>query len=345
VSGPQAAQYTYDAAGNLVANGGAQFFYDARNRLAGSVVPLGPKHVVTSSYAVNALGQRVQKKRVETKAQGAANGGLVSFLYDMAGNIIGEYSGPNSTGTIQEIVYLGDTPLAVIDGGTTVYNVHTDQLNTPRLLTNTSDGATAWTWSPEPFGNTQPSGTLTFNLRFPGQYHDKETGLYHNGFRDYHPTTGRYIESDPVGLAAGLNTYAYVGNNPLVLSDPIGINAQGQVWGGALGGIAGAVIGGAFFGGPLAAPAGALIGAGLGVVAGDYIGDALSGSVDNTGSPNGQKMCSADDESEVERCKKVRRQCIEECSTSPPLGVGGRWNQAMPFHICVRQCIINHGCP
>jgi RHS repeat-associated protein len=80
----------------------------------------------------------------------------------------------------------------------------------------------AWSWDPEPFGNTQPTGTFTYNHRFPGQYYDRETGLHHNGFRDYHPTTGRYIESDPVGLAAGLNTYAYVNSNPLRFIDPKG---------------------------------------------------------------------------------------------------------------------------
>jgi RHS repeat-associated protein len=84
------------------------------------------------------------------------------------------------------------------------------------------DGTVAWSWDPEPFGNTQPSGTFTYNHRFPGQYYDRETGLHHNGFRDYHPTTGRYIESDPVGLAAGLNTYAYVNANPLRFIDPKG---------------------------------------------------------------------------------------------------------------------------
>jgi RHS repeat-associated protein len=112
-------------------------------------------------------------------------------------------------------------PIAVL-AGTDVYNIHTDQLNTPRLLTAAVDGTVAWSWDPEPFGNTQPSGTLTFNHRFPGQYYDRETGLHHNGFRDLHPPSGRYIESDPVGLAAGLNTYAYVRNNPLIHADPTG---------------------------------------------------------------------------------------------------------------------------
>ena len=63
---------------------------------------------------------------------------------------------------------------------------------------------------------------MTFKI-LPGQYFDQETNLHYNYFRDYDPTTGRYIESDPIGLRSGPNTYAYVGNNALRWMDPFGL--------------------------------------------------------------------------------------------------------------------------
>jgi RHS repeat-associated protein len=110
-----------------------------------------------------------------------------------------------------------------------VYYVHTDHLNTPRRITSPSTNAIVWRWDSEPFGtaaaNQNPSGTGTqfiYNLRFPGQYYDAETGLSYNYFRDYDPGTGRYIESDPIGLMGGVNTYAYVRGNTLMYVDPLG---------------------------------------------------------------------------------------------------------------------------
>jgi len=88
-----------------------------------------------------------------------------------------------------------------------------------------------WRWdNQEPFGNDTPNGdpgntgtTFDFPLRLPGQYFDRETNLAYNYFRDYDPSIGRYVESDPVGLTAGLNTYSYVRASPLRSVDPLGL--------------------------------------------------------------------------------------------------------------------------
>lgn len=96
---------------------------------------------------------------------------------------------------------------------TRTYAIHTDNLGTPVRLSDQS-GAVVWSWQRSPFGTLSPDDDVdgdgkgvTFNLRFPGQYYDWETGLHYNYFRTYDPSTGRYLESDPIGLGGGLNTY------------------------------------------------------------------------------------------------------------------------------------------
>ena len=90
-----------------------------------------------------------------------------------------------------------------------LYFISPDQLNTPRVVSDNL-GRVIWQWDGEPFGSSRPNQDpegdgqkFTLNLRFPGQYFDVETGLHYNYFRDYDPGTGRYIESDPIGLAGG----------------------------------------------------------------------------------------------------------------------------------------------
>ncbi len=70
-----------------------------------------------------------------------------------------------------------------------------------------------------------PSGSATVHLRFAGQYWDDESGLHYNWNRYYDLTTGRYISSDPIGLAGGLDTYGYALANPIMYTDPEGLSA------------------------------------------------------------------------------------------------------------------------
>lgn len=62
----------------------------------------------------------------------------------------------------------------------------------------------------------------------PGQYYDRATNLFYNYYRDYDPQTGRYVQSDPIGLEGGLNTYSYVEANPLDNADPDGLRPRPQ---------------------------------------------------------------------------------------------------------------------
>lgn len=108
-------------------------------------------------------------------------------------------------------------------------NFDAEHLDTPRVITDQA-GNKVWEWqNTDPFGNNVPNenptgqGAFNFNLRFPGQYFDKETGLHQNINRDYDPGNGRYTEFDPIGLAGGINGYAYVGGNPVSRIDPLGL--------------------------------------------------------------------------------------------------------------------------
>jgi RHS repeat-associated protein len=124
-------------------------------------------------------------------------------------------------------VTVTDPPPPPVAAG--VYYVYADHLNTPRVITDGTNKV-VWRWDSDPFGadaaNEDPDGDGTkfrYNLRFPGQYYDRETGLHYNYFRDYDPSTGRYVESDPIGLKGGINTFSYVRANPLSFTDTKGL--------------------------------------------------------------------------------------------------------------------------
>jgi RHS repeat-associated protein len=130
----------------------------------------------------------------------------------------------NASGVAQaDYIYLNGRPVAVLSGST-LYYLHSDRLGTPQVATD-SNQAVAWQASYDSFGQASVSGTITQNLRLPGQYFDVQSGWNHNGFRDYAPQLGRYIEPDPIGLAGGINEYAYVGDDPIDWSDPFGLRA------------------------------------------------------------------------------------------------------------------------
>ncbi|MBS0564979.1 MAG: RHS repeat-associated core domain-containing protein [Proteobacteria bacterium] len=124
---------------------------------------------------------------------------------------IAEYNG--GTGAlIRQYVWLDDRPIAVIEGGVT-YLIRTDFIGRPAFATNMA-GTRVWSLAYLPFGGVTVMTGAPADARFPGQWFQAEAGLYQNGMRDYDPTTGRYVEADPLGLIDGASVYGYAHQNP-----------------------------------------------------------------------------------------------------------------------------------
>jgi len=201
---------------------------------------------------------------------------------------------------IYETIYLG-VPVGVIkQTGTagagniaiSLYNVSTDQVGAPRIITRQSDEAIVWRWdSAEAFGATAPDqnpsslGAFSFNQRFPGQVFDAESGLVQNWNREYNPRIGRYMQSDPIGLQGGFNTYSYVAGSPTSLVDPDGLDPIGATIGGVIGTRAGAVVG-ASIGTAIEPGFGTVVGGIAGAAAGKRLGSAIGSAIGD--------MCKAD---------------------------------------------------
>jgi YD repeat-containing protein len=134
-TGSVAGSYTYDAAGNTASIAGVPLYYNQHGRLTSLNV-----NNVQIDYLYNALDQMIVK---------SVEGVTTVLAYDEAGHLLGEYS--PTTGLIQETVWMGDTPVATIQpttggSGFTLYYVHTDNLNTPRIITRPSDNTPMWGW-------------------------------------------------------------------------------------------------------------------------------------------------------------------------------------------------------
>ncbi len=173
-----------------------------------------------ASYTQNYLGQRVIK---------AAGGAATDFHYDRGGHLIAESDGAGNVE--REYVFLDDTPIAFITPSGIDF-IHPDHLGTPQKMTDANQNIVWDGGGSDPFMMSPLPTTPAMGLRFPGQYYDSETGLHYNYFRDYDPSIGRYAESDPIGLGGGINTYAYVGGNPVLYYDKDG--RFWQIVGGAL---------------------------------------------------------------------------------------------------------------
>ena len=217
---------SHDPAGNRLTDLTRHYTYDSAGRL--TQLQSG---ITLARYEYNGVGERVFKQIGPT---------LRHFVYDEQGHLLGEYDASGQA--LAEYAWLGDLPIAYrtyrqVNGLTQIdlYAIETDHLGTPRVLTDATRQV-RWRWHSAPFGQTLPDenphalGTVTFNLRFPGQYYDAESGLHYNYYRDYDPQTGRYVQSDPIGLWGGVNTYVYVENDPLGWIDQNGLTPTVLPW-------------------------------------------------------------------------------------------------------------------
>lgn len=149
----------------------------------------------------------------------------IQYVYDESGHLLGEYNYAGAP--LYEYVWLGEKPVAVFAGSGSsakTYYIVTDSQNTPRRLVDpTNNDAVVWSWDSTAFGLGNPAGSVTFNLRFPGQYYDKDSKWFYNHNRNYNPELGRYMEPDPIGLEGGLNIYTYAAGNPISNTDATGL--------------------------------------------------------------------------------------------------------------------------
>ena len=175
--------------------------------------------------AANHLGQRISKTVAGVKTY---------FVYsDIDGQMLGEYT---ATGTpIREYIYLEGERVAMYDytgvepkdstNNKAIVYLHNDHIGQAHIGMN-SDGQFIYERVQTPFGETM-SEMNVYNVqvpvRFPGQYYDSESGFSQNWHRDYDSSIGRYVQSDPIGLRGGINTFGYVGGNPVMWVDIAGL--------------------------------------------------------------------------------------------------------------------------
>ncbi|GAA3891550.1 DUF6531 domain-containing protein [Streptomyces sedi] len=243
-----AVRQEFDAAGRVVLRARKRlskkpevwrYSWDAEDRLVGVVTPDGTRW----RYLHDAKGRRVAKLRLAADGERVVEETRFTWsethlveqttLVDGGEAVTLSWERDDVHPLTQtERRGAADRPQEVVDER--FFAIVTDLVGTPTELV-TEDGEIAWRREATLWGRTveDPAARTETPLRFPGQYHDAETGLHDNYFRSYDPDTGRYLTPDPLGLAAGPNPRGYV-LNPLVWTDYLGLTQCSTILSGNL---------------------------------------------------------------------------------------------------------------
>lgn len=236
------ASRAYDANGNTTLAPAFTYVYNENNRLS------------QVDYSNISLEQFYNGRGERTSVRCIGNDFQTIMIYDRGGQVLSETDAIDSfscelcelnsskrsvgdsrppaprgakTGTdvaqfTREYIYLDGQPIAFVYGSTVAY-IEADHLGTPRKAFQSNSLVFNWPLLGNPCGAQSATTSLPISLRFPGQQVSRWGGLYYNYFRDYEPGAGRYVQSDPIGLRGGTETYGYVEQAPLHAVDPKGL--------------------------------------------------------------------------------------------------------------------------